>query len=672
LLGSRLFKDQKVGATAISTASKEDIAFQSLERAKSWPSLLTILVVSSCTFFFRLGNFGVIDGSESYYPAAVREMVEAHSYLIPQMNYQVYFSKPIMTFWLLSAAYHMFGVNEFAGRFFGALFGVLVSLAIYAVTRAIAGNRAALLAGLFFAGSPFVLEYFRASSVDAFFTTFLALAFCAFLAVVSAGRLRWWPAIYVALGCAALTKGPAGLVLFGAGAAFSLLALRPRWATIKFWLSALHPFKGVALLLAVAAPWYVAVGLATKWLFLKVFFVYENIGRFNGHTNAHPVYWWRYPLVVLAGLLPWSLFVPALVTDAVKAVFAKTSARGVGSASLVASTSSWSNNVDAGQEPGAPQGARSMHLQQLQQSDTAGSVTDRNETASKSLLLDAKLVSVSFAAAVIILFSMSKTQMEPYILPAVTPLAIAAALYAEQWSKATKGFGLWTMQKCSVLATFAGPILATAATVAAFVFKDHAFPMWARIVIPATAWMTAAFWIWQRRLVRNHRLMDAALAIAVASSLLFGTIVAGVIEYVYNKKFADLHYLCGVVRTQTNGEVGLFGNYYPSVFYYVQRPVNCFYQAHWLEKRPGANNYVYVLCRNNDLPRLQNESGVTLTPYLVRGEWGLYKADNAYLEPYATLSKTFTTLSIPDIISDRYHLGVLTDCLSGGPLWKGK
>jgi len=602
----------------------QDVAATASVERRAQPDLAAAAllgVVAIFQFFLRLGNFGVIDGSESYYPAAVREMVEAHSYIVPQMNYQIYFSKPIITFWLLASSYHLFGVNEFAGRFFGALFGVALTLAIYAVGRAIAGPRAGLLAGLLFAGSPFVLEYFRISSVDAFFTTFLGLAFCSLLMVVSAGRLRWWPAVYLSLGLAVLTKGPAALVLYVAGLVASLVALRPPLKTLRFWLDKLHPFKGTAALLAVSVPWYVAVGLATKWLFLKVFFVYENLGRATGHTNLRAWYWWRYIVVVAAGLLPWSLLLPAVYCDSFKSFLKK--------------------NLS---EP-------EKHPESLP-------------------LLDAKVISVCSALTMILMFTISKTQMEPYILPAIAPLAIATALFVEQWAKqGNAGCGRWTLEKFSLITMVLGPVIAVAAIIAAFLVKDPALPLWTRFALPIVSIVVAATWLAQRKLAKAGKLAESLTVIALSSAIMMGTIVAGAMEYWYNKKFVDLHYLCGVLR-ETKGEIGLFANYRPSVFYYVRRPVNCFYQTKCLQKRQGQDNYVYLLCRNSDVGRISAETNIPITRVETRGEWGIYRAEGAYLQPYATLAQTFSTLSIPDILTDRFHLGVLTDCLSGGPLWK--
>jgi hypothetical protein len=189
------------------------------------------------------------------------------------------------------------------------------------------------------------------------------------------------------------------------------------------------------------------------------------------------------------------------------------------------------------------------------------------------------------------------------------------------------------------------------------------------VALPLVASVVAAVWIYQIRLAKAGKLMQSAIAIASATAILMGTIVAGAMEYWYNKKFTDLHYLCVALR-ETHGEIALFNNYRPSVFYYVRRPVNCFYQTKNLVKQPGS--HVYLLCRNSEVARITGDTKIPVTAVEARGEWGIYRADDAYVQPYATLAQTFSTLSISDILTDRLHLGVLTDCLSGGPLWHGK
>jgi 4-amino-4-deoxy-L-arabinose transferase-like glycosyltransferase len=577
-----------------------------------------VALVSAYVFFFRLGNFGVMDGGESYYPAAVREMIESHSYIVPQMNYQLYFSKPIMTFWLLEAGYHLFGMTEFGGRFFAALGGWLLSLSMFAVTRALANSRAAAIASLLFAGSPFVLAYFRTSSVDAFFTTFLGFAFCALLAVVGAGKSKWWPAIYVALGLAILTKGPAALVLSGAGLLVTLAALRLPLETLKYWLRKMHPFKGTAILLAVALPWYLAVGAATKWLFLKVFLLYENLGRFKGQTNPRPTVWWRYPVVLAVGLLPWSLLLPASVAGTVSRVRARLSA----------------------------------------------SRSDQCDLSIDTPTIDVKIVCLCFSATVIGLFAASKTQMEPYILPAVPPLAIAVALFCEEWSKRISGIGRWSLDKLNLAAFIVGPLLPVGFIIAACTMHGRAIPIWCRIALPIVSLLVGAIWFCQRRFLKG-RLVDSILAIGVSSAILSGTFVAAMIETFYFKSHRSLHNLCRLVRGSKD-QVALFGAWRPSVLYYTCGPVNCFYRTEQLKKSDDPANRVYILTRRGDMAQFVSERSIKFHQEAVDGEWGLFRADGAYLQPYTLLSDTFSKVSVLDFVTDRYKLGIMTDPLSAG------
>ncbi len=90
-------------------------------RENQWVPPAIILVACIALYFVRLGSFGVLEGGESYYPAAVREMVEAGDMLVPRLNYQLYFSKPILTFWLLGSAYYTCGVPALAGRLWSAV-----------------------------------------------------------------------------------------------------------------------------------------------------------------------------------------------------------------------------------------------------------------------------------------------------------------------------------------------------------------------------------------------------------------------------------------------------------------------------------------------------------------------------------------------------------------------
>lgn len=69
------------------------------------------------------------------------------------------------------------------------------------------------------------------------------------------------------------------------------------------------------VILLVAGPWYVMVGLETDGAFLKTFFLKEHLGRSTTSFENHSGGVFYYPLVMCLGFFPWSVFaLPVFVT----------------------------------------------------------------------------------------------------------------------------------------------------------------------------------------------------------------------------------------------------------------------------------------------------------------------------------------------------------------------
>ncbi len=80
-----------------------------------------------------------------------------------------------------------------------------------------------------------------------------------------------------------------------------------------FW--SMRPITAVLVVLAVAGPWYVWVGLRTEGEFLREFLLTHNVGRalapMENHHGSALLY---YPAALLIGSFPWSVFaVPVLL-----------------------------------------------------------------------------------------------------------------------------------------------------------------------------------------------------------------------------------------------------------------------------------------------------------------------------------------------------------------------
>ena len=67
----------------------------------------------------------ITDPVESNYALTAREMLEAGDYISPRIYGNYWYDKPIFFYWELILAFKLFGINEFAARFFPAVFAFL-------------------------------------------------------------------------------------------------------------------------------------------------------------------------------------------------------------------------------------------------------------------------------------------------------------------------------------------------------------------------------------------------------------------------------------------------------------------------------------------------------------------------------------------------------------------
>jgi len=128
----------------------------------------------------------------------------------------------------------------------------------------------------------------------------------------SSQRRRWLLGFYFFLALATLAKGPVAALL----AAVILIAFAALRRDGKLLLRALWPV-GIALYLVIAAPWFIAVQHANPEFF-RVFFLQHNVERFTSNLYHHPQPFWFYLPVALVAVVPWTVFAVAAVVDAIR------------------------------------------------------------------------------------------------------------------------------------------------------------------------------------------------------------------------------------------------------------------------------------------------------------------------------------------------------------------
>ncbi len=269
--------------------------------------LITLAAIALMLFLPGLGALGLIDPSEAYYAEAGREMLEKHQWITPILNYCPWYEKPALTFWLIILSYKTFGVSEFAARLPSALLGTTLVLATYTLSRNFLRRRSALLAALILATSPLPLIVGHLSLTDMPFSTCLSVALLSFLGLIIRPSRSFFLLAYIALGLAALAKGPLALVLTGLIVAGFLATDGSPWREKFATLQQLRPLEGLLVAAAVAAPWYIAVCLATNGAFAQEFFIRQNFVRATGTLNHNFPPWFYIPYL-FGGTGTWSLF----------------------------------------------------------------------------------------------------------------------------------------------------------------------------------------------------------------------------------------------------------------------------------------------------------------------------------------------------------------------------
>lgn len=326
---------------------------------------ILLLVLASTIFFTNLGRPKLWDRDEPRNARCAVEMMERHDFIVPTFNGELRTHKPILIYWLMISAYSVFGINEFAARFWSAALAVGTVFLTYSIGRRLLNPRAGVWAAVILSTTFMFNVAARAATPDS------ALIFCMTLALAiyvrtsfpdANGDATWFRRhtlatqatryggyyprksfaipLYAAMGMAVLAKGPIGIVLPTAIIGLFLAITRctdespttvSRNPIGRFMISLVRPLSPIHLLktawsmrpltaltsaLAVALPWYLLVGIETEGKWIESFFMEHNIGRassaMEGHAGSTLFY---YPIAILIGFFPWSILTVPICFD---------------------------------------------------------------------------------------------------------------------------------------------------------------------------------------------------------------------------------------------------------------------------------------------------------------------------------------------------------------------
>jgi len=265
----------------------------------------TLVFVFSIVWFCNLGYRSLVRPDEGRYAEIAREMAVTGDWITPRLNGIKYFEKPPLQYWMTATAFKAFGEHEWTARLWVAVTGFAGVLMVGFAGARLFGRRAGFYSAIVLASSILYAAIGHINTLDMGVTFCLTLGLLGFLmAQRGAARTRetrlWMLLAWTAMGLGFLSKGLIGLALpAGAMVAYALVH-----RDISF-LKRLEPVAGVAVMLAIALPWIVAVSIANPE-FPHFFFVHEHFERFLTQSHRRTAPWWYFVPILIAGMLPWA------------------------------------------------------------------------------------------------------------------------------------------------------------------------------------------------------------------------------------------------------------------------------------------------------------------------------------------------------------------------------
>lgn len=484
---------------------------------------LLVVAVAAVIFFTNLGLPALWDMDEALYASCAREMFERGDWVVPMFNGRMFPEKPPLMFWTMMAGFELFGINEWGARFFSAVMGVGTALIVFHLGRILWNPRVGLWAGLATASTIIFTVSARAATVDMALTFTTAAAMLLFVIgrKNSGFSVLYAVPMYACIGLAILAKGPVMLLPLAAIGFYILVAdldrpgiplallyavvagsmlgecvglLIGRWVTpvrlmgmlppliaLGWCLLAAHgwrgffraiwqmrPLTGVVVVAAVALPWYLLVGRETDGRWVREFLEDFNLRPFRQPIQGHGdpsslgriqaamvslLYYFFHVPGVLVGFFPWAIFLGVAAVDAVRQI---------------------------------------------------------RRRARDGFLLAATWFSVWF-----VFWSLCKTKLPHYLLPAYPALALVTGCFVDRWLSDPASVGRWPLRNAWISLILVGIGLMVALPIVAWVY----LPGEAVLGLVGLLLILGGGWCWRETARNRHGSAAVALTVTAAAFL---------------------------------------------------------------------------------------------------------------------------------------------------------
>ena len=247
----------------------------------------------------NLGGGSLASWDEAIYASVAKEMMRSGHWFKLTLEGGPWADKPPLCIWATVIFYKLFGVNEFAARFFSALSGIGTILVTYLLGSKIFNRWIGFLGALVLLSSSHFIHFSRFGQMDAPITFFITVTLYFFW--LGRERNRYLIFSGCALGLAIMTKS------------FTACLVLPIVWIYCFWAGEIHVlwkssyWVGVILAVVIALPWNLYETIAYRGLYLHSALTKHLFLRTTQVLDGHSGNAYFYIRTMVNKYHPWTL-----------------------------------------------------------------------------------------------------------------------------------------------------------------------------------------------------------------------------------------------------------------------------------------------------------------------------------------------------------------------------
>ncbi len=275
------------------------------EELSYWQSVGLIGLVTLVVFASFNGQSHLFDWDEINFAEAAREMIITGNYSVVQINYEPFWEKPPLFFWLQVIAMKLFGINEFSARFPNAIAGVITAILLFSIGRKNFSNTFGWIWAFAYSTSLLPLMYFKSGIIDPWFNLFIFFGvYSTWNSLSSDGssRIKWALLAGTSIGLGIMTKGPVALLVLLMVYGVFLL-----WKKFKVAITLKQILAFLTSLIFIGGLWFFVEWVYGRGYIIQDFIEYQ-IRLLQTQDAGHGGPFYYHFVVLLIGCFPMSIF----------------------------------------------------------------------------------------------------------------------------------------------------------------------------------------------------------------------------------------------------------------------------------------------------------------------------------------------------------------------------